>query len=585
MDKNRFILYCLFSALLLTPAWYQWGTGLILLIALVPLLSVEDQLYRDKVNNRPHKFFLYSFFTFLIWNGLTSWWIWNASPLGMIMALIINSFQMSIVMWLFHITRRNAGDGPGYFGLIVFWLVYEHFYMNGEITWPWMNLGNGFANDIHLIQWYEYTGAFGGTLWVLLSNVIAFYLMNNFIRSRSTESKSERLAKETKGSNNGLAFSQANEQTNSQAYSKANGQTNSQAYSQANGQNSPRLLPVLIMWSLLLILPVIISLIRFNTYTEKEDPVEIVVVQPNIDPYNEKFMGLDMKSQMVKMLKLAASKTTSTTEYIVVPETFINDNVWLHKLDENPSIRQIKGFMEQYPRAQFIVGMTCFKRYMHPDSVTATARQLRDSDVYYDSFNSSIQIDSTGKMPIYHKSKLVVGVEKMPYPQYLKFLRKLTLKLGGAFRSHGTQEYRNSFPSLDGTVRTGTPICYESVFGEFVTEYVNAGATLIFVITNDGWWGDTPGYRQHNSYSRLRAIETRRSIARSANTGTSSFINQKGQVLQATEYWTDDAIKETLNSNTEITFYTRHGDFIPRIAYFFSLIIILYTLVRIILKR
>ncbi len=524
-------------------------------------------------------------------------------------------------MWLFHITRRNAGDGPGYFGLIVYWLVYEHFYMNGEITWPWLNLGNGFANDIHLIQWYEYTGAFGGTLWVLLSNVIAFYLLNNFIRSRLYDRKSGRAGHINGQSNgqsntaisgqsitsaNGQAFGentaisgQSITSANGQAYGKniaTSGQSitsaNGQAYGkniatngQAHEQNSPGLLPVLIIWSLLLILPISISLIRFYTYTEKEDPVEIVVVQPNIDPYNEKFFGMDMESQMKKMLDLAARKTTQTTDYIVAPETFINDNVWLHNMDGNPSIMQLKEFMTQYPRAQFIVGMTCYKRYLHPDSVSTTARQLSNTDMYYDSFNASIQIDSTGRIPVYKKSKLVVGVEKMPYTQYLKFLRKLTLKLGGTFRSHGTQEYRSSFPSLDGTVRIGTPICYESVFGEFVTEYVNAGATLIFVITNDGWWGDTPGYRQHNSFSRLRAIENRRSVARSANTGTSSFINQKGEILQATRYWTDDVIKDTLNSNTEISFYTRHGDFIPRIAYFFSLIILLYTLVRIILKR
>ena len=531
-DKRRLLLNSLFTGILLAPAWYHWGTGLILLFALVPLLFVEDFLYQDRVQHRPHKFFLYSFLAFSVWNLLTTWWIWNATEVGLFLAVIINSTLMSLAMWLFHITRRNTGDGPGYFGLIVYWLVYEHFYMNGEITWPWLNLGNGFANDISLIQWYEYTGAFGGTLWVLVSNILAFRLLKKLIVIRKIK---------------------------------------------------PLLSP-LITLSLIIIIPVSVSLVRYMTYREKEDPCEIVVIQPNIDPYNEKFLGLDMDTQMQILLHLADSLGTQETDYFVAPETFVNNNVWLDDLPGNPSIRQLYGFLKKYPRAQFIVGMTCYKEYTDPDSITSTANPIRGTDIYYDSFNASMQLDSTNRIPVYCKSKLVVGVEKMPYPQTLRFLRNLTLRLGGTFRSHGTQKYRTSFHSSHKDAAVGTPICYESVFGEFVSEYVTAGATFIFVITNDGWWGDTPGHKQHHSFSKLRAIETRRSIARSANTGISSFINQKGQVLQKTDYWVSDVIRGTLNSNNKLTFYTRHGDYIPRIAYFFGLIVVLYTLVKIIIK-
>ena len=105
------------------------------------------------------------------------------------------------------------------------------------------------------------------------------------------------------------------------------------------------------------------------------------------------------------------------------------------------------------------------------------------------------------------------------------------------------------------------------------------------IITNDGWWGNTPGHRQHHSYSRLRAIETRRSVARSANTGISSLINQKGEILQRTNYWEPTALRGTLNANDKLTFYTRHGDYIARIAYFFSLLIVLYTITRVIIAQ
>ncbi|MBE0653559.1 MAG: apolipoprotein N-acyltransferase, partial [Bacteroidales bacterium] len=205
---------------------------------------------------------------------------------------------------------------------------------------------------------------------------------------------------------------------------------------------------------------------------------------------------------------------------------------------------------------------------------------------YYDSFNSALQIDTSGNIPVYHKSELVVGVEKMPYTKYLGFLQKLMLRLGGTFRSHGTQENRETFTSPQDSLKVGAVICYESIFGEFVTEYITeAGANFIFVITNDGWWGNTPGYVQHNSFSALRAIENRRSIARSANTGISSFFNQKGEMLQNLGWWERSAIKETLNANDELTFYSKHGDFTGRMAVFAGIILLLYTLTRILMSK
>lgn len=532
MKKYRLLLYALASGLLLTPGWFVWGTGLSLLFALVPLLFVEDYLYQNRLTQRPHKALLYSAVAFFTWNILTTWWIVNATLMGMLLAVTINTVLMSTAFWAFHITRRNAGSGPGYFGLIVYWLVYEHFYLNGEISWPWLNFGNGFMNDVHIIQWYEITGIFGGTLWVLLSNILLFLIIKNYIAHGSLRTK----------------------------------------------------IALLIPWILLIITPITFSLIRFYTYKETSDPREIVVVQPNIDPYNEKFGGMEASRQMDKMLGLAAGAATAETDYFVAPETFINDNVWEDEMSDNPSIRAVYRFLNKYPGAKFVLGLTYYKAYTDSMQLSPTARAIPGTDLYYDSFNAGCQLDSTDNIQVYIKSKLVVGVEKMPYTQYLGFLENLTLRLGGTFRSHGTQEYRESLFAPDDSLGVATVICYESVYGEFVTEYIKAGSNYIFVITNDGWWGDTPGHRQHLGFSRLRAIETRRSVARSANTGISAFINQKGEILLRTDYWTPDTLRTELNANDKYTFYVKHGDFIARAAYFFALIVILYTIVRIILK-
>jgi len=122
-------------------------------------------------------------------------------------------------------------------------------------------------------------------------------------------------------------------------------------------------------------------------------------------------------------------------------------------------------------------------------------------------------------------------------------------------------------------------ICYESVYGEFCGNFVQRGANLLFIITNDGWWGNTPGHKQHFSMARLRAIECRRSIARSANTGISCFVDQRGDVYQVTAYWVPDVISQDLNLNDALTFYVKMGDYIGRISAFLSVVFILISIV------
>ena len=100
------------------------------------------------------------------------------------------------------------------------------------------------------------------------------------------------------------------------------------------------------------------------------------------------------------------------------------------------------------------------------------------------------------------------------------------------------------------------------------------------VITNDAWWGDTPGYRQHLSYASLRAIETRRWIARSANTGVSAIIDPSGKVVSHTSWWRPEVLKGKVGLNDRQTFFVIHGDFIGRLSTLMAALILLATIVR-----
>jgi apolipoprotein N-acyltransferase len=561
MKRSHKILLALLSALLLTIPFYQWGTGLLLLVAFVPLLFIEEAIAEQKragkeipknaagkkqagkTKSRGRKVRTgsvvgYGIIAFMVFNILTSWWVKNAAWVGIIASVVVGTLYMTLVFWLFHITRRRLGNRLGYASLVVYWLTFEFLYLRAQINFPWLTLGNGFANDVMLIQWYEMTGALGGTLWALIMNIALFQLVKGWIAANA--SHIDRPLKTGK-----LLVAYRSQ----------------------------------LSWVVaLFILPALYSIVRYLTYEEKEDPYEMVVLQPNIDPYM-KFADMPQEVQTAYLLHLADSLVTPNTEYIVGPETFINNNAWLATFDRNSEVIKMKQFLESHPRAKIVMGATTYKLLTDPSEYNSNSRPLPGSDYLYNRYNSAFQLDTTGFIPVYHKSNLVVGVEFMPYTEMLGFLERLTVDLGGSFRGNSTQEYRETFESPQDGTRVAPVICWESIFGEYVTEYVReAGADFLFIITNDGWWRNTPGHRQHNSFARLRAIETRRSIARSANTGISSLINQRGVELARIGWWERSGLRGTLNKNDHLTFYVKHGDVLGRIAGFLTVILLLYAL-------
>ena len=156
----------------------------------------------------------------------------------------------------------------------------------------------------------------------------------------------------------------------------------------------------------------------------------------------------------------------------------------------------------------------------------STARQIKNEDLWYDAYNSAIFISKNNEISIYHKTKLVPGAEKIPFPLILNNISALSVDLGGVSGSLGSD---NTITTFNTNTKEVLPlICYESIYGDLNT---SKNFDLMCIITNDGWWKKTSGYKQHFSYAKLRAIEQKRSIIRCANTGISGVINYKGEVI------------------------------------------------------
>ncbi len=478
----------------------------------VPLLIFERELSAEHGLSKK-ALFKYAYAAFALWNILTTWWVANSSlPAGML-ANFLNALFMCVPFLAFHHTKQKLGAAFGYFSLPVYWIAFEYLHLNWDISWPWITLGNSFADLPSWVQWYEFTGVLGGSLWILLAN-ITLYLA--FFRNPSGVVVDRRWATAA---------------------------------------------------AAVVFLPLAISVVL--RLTDRRQPMafaRVVAVQPNYEPHYQKF-DVPEYEQLQQFLRLSAQQVDSTTDYLIFPETSF-ERIKHNDIFQNPTIRSLKSFVRHYPKLHLTTGIgsyRVFDRNDVPDRPSIRTFMEGSKITYWEAYNSAIQISANADdIPIYLKSKLVPGPEILPYHQLFGFLQPVFDKMGGTVEGIGIQSERSVFQN--GPIAVAPVICYESIYGDFCGGYVRKGANAIFVMTNDGWWDDTPGYRQHLQMSRLRAIELHRSVARAANTGSSCFIDAKGNVLQATKYGTEAAIKGDLALYDDLTFYARFGDYIGFLA-------------------
>jgi len=539
--KSFIVLLSLLSGLLLCFSWPPSGYPFLIFFAFVPMLFISDMLLQEHSKVPLWQGIIYTMPGLLLWNAGTTWWIWNSTPPGAVGAIVLNSFFMSIVLGMWHCSRNQ--HIPRYASpiiLIAFWMSWELLHLHWDLTWPWLNLGNVFASVTTWIQWYEYTGTFGGTLWIWVANFLVYYMI-----------KTIRNTKKVK---------------------------------------------IIIAGSLLLwiIVPLSVSLFMYHGNLPKHTntTIEAVVVQPNTDAWEEEYV-MSHAEHIKRLLFTAKQKITPTTQLVVCPESALphtlNEQILLakdYKPDNNRYIPFIvlDSLIQQYPNLNFVLGLSTVKVYDY--KVSSTCREVGDGE-FRENYNTSCCYNRKHLNGLYHKSRLVPGVEKMPFPRLFGFLENVIIDLGGTTGSLGIDTMQRAFTLHfnHDSCKIGVPICYESIYGELFSRFVRNGAQLMCIITNDDWWGNTPGHVQHFLMSKLRAVESRRAILRSANTGISAVINERGDVLQQTQFKTRTALKQQVYPNDKITFYVKHGDYIARFALMVSAIAFLGLIILWIKKK
>lgn len=563
MQKKYLLLLSVLSGLLLALSWPSRGVAMLAFVGFLPLLIAEDYVFKNRDQYHKYTVLLYAWLSFAIFNLLTTWWIFFASFPGVLMAVFLNSFFMAIPFYLMHVARRVLPGNQGALSLLIFWISFEFLHLDWDLSWSWLNLGNVFATMPRWVQWYEFTGTLGGTAWVIIMNLCFFSLYKAYMTPVSTITVERNLEAEDEKS-----------QKQMETYLK-----NYQQFQIIK----KRAITGAITFVFLVVPPVISFVIDWR-YELPEDPVEVVVVQPGRDPYVKPSGPAQVRKWTDALIELAENKITPNTRFVVAPEASLPSGLWLNNPQNHYGMNALQQHAAQYDSLTWITGVMMYRLYEQGDVLSPTARRFRGGERYYDAYNAALMIDGKGSWDKYFKSKLVPGIEQMPFARYLKPIGRLVEYFGGTSGSMGRQKDRAVFDGMDST-RVAPVICYESIYGEYLNDYIKNGAELIFIVTNDGWWRDTPGYRQHNQYARLRAIETRRSIARAAKTGISGFIDPKGEFYQQTSWWEADSIRQEIHKNQKITFYVRNGDFLGRLSVFLLMLLVLYMATQHIIRR
>lgn len=535
MKKENILLWglVLLFAVLMSVPYLIPHTGLLALIGFVPLLCMDriaDMLGKKRV-------WIYHYSAFVLWNAFTTFWVCNATVGGGIFAVLANSLQMSTIFALFRISKRKFTGALPYIFLALGWIAWERFYFDAEISWPWLVLGNSFARTTWAIQWYEFTGTLGGSLWVWACNLGLFGLMTSLSDGRW------------------------------------------------NIWNAKAKTAAAAGYILILAVPVAVSACVGHKYKDamtEGEQLPVVIVQPNIDPYNKfRAMSQDQQNAILEaqITEALESRTDSMPLLVVAPETFTG-GVICGEYARSATWRRFTRFLSGYPGVNMLFGASTYDYIMSEEAPSHTARNVNDG-LWVESHNSALMIDGTARTEIFHKSKLVVAVEQTPYPA---IFCKIDDMLGGVMgRCVGQDEIsllhvRDNNSGVN--IPIGSAVCYESVYGEYYTGYIRKGAKAMAIITNDAWWGNTPGYRQHLSYASLRAIETRRAIARCANTGISAIISPSGEILQPSPWWEQAVIEGSIPLRDDITFFVSHGDITGRICSFMFMLLMLALFVR-----
>jgi apolipoprotein N-acyltransferase len=540
--RNKYLLAVL-SGLLLGLAFPPTGLagGLLAFIALVPLIVALEN------GTRLREAFKTGWVAMFVLGLVSNYWVggWKSMSevdpflmVGGVLLAVVHPFFLVVPWLLYDIVRRRFGRMAALYSLPVFQAGFEYAHSFGDLSYPWLNLYNTQTYNLAYDQFIEFTGPYLLSMVIVLVNVEIFQLV--FFKGPEGQ------------------------------------------------QGRKRHLAILV---LLVALPYIYGSFAMQGHEDSHASLRVTIVQPNIDPWAKWYTDEQRTLDTNFSATITAIRANhDSTDLIVWPETAIT--FYITSPAKSYELGELYKFIASMHHA-LLTGFPDRAMYLEgQDSIPKDAVNAGVSGIYYRSWNAAMMVyeDTNGRMhrAAYHKQKLVPLGEHIPFVQDFPFLGKWFqwgVGIGSWNYGEGYDALKLPMPKEQDTLRVSTAICYESVYPSFVRHFVDNGANMLAVITNDGWYGRSSGPYQHEQFAVLRAIENRRWVVRCANTGISTFIDDRGRYIQSLPLFVSGSITERVPLIECKTLYVRWGDYIAIPAMMYAGIIFIFAFVTWAMKR
>ncbi len=530
LRKDR--LYLILSGILLGIAFppVPFPFTLLLFIGLIPYLLVIEK--RERLLDLNRATYLMAFVFGLITIYWVGSWTKEADPFLMIsgaLLLFVNPALYMIPSTILYFSRKYFSPKVSVLFFPLFWVTFEYAYTLTDASFPWLTLGNGLPHFTAFIQIADIIGTYGLTLLIFYVNIFIYRAVKEFKTDKVKFRKN------------------------------------------------------IIIAIIIFVVPLCYGFFKLSTFKISNEKVRIGLIQPNLDPW-KKWVGGNLENLIHSYLIQSRQVVTDSAQIVVWPETALP--VYLMDGQYPDLVDSIYKFIRAN-NVFLLTGMPDINYFNNKESAPKHAKYSAEGKFYYTIYNGVLLFSPyTSGLQKYGKMKLVPFGEKVPFSEDLPFLGKWLrwgVGISGWNIGQDTIDFRipmnyikvqnRKVLKLD-TLKLNSLVCYESIYPDFVTQFVKRGADIIIVVTNDSWYGRSSGPYQHKEMSVLRAVENRRTVLRAANGGISCMIDPLGRTVVESNLFTKTQLVVDAPLAKQETFYTKNPLIIPVLCSVFSIWVI-----------
>jgi apolipoprotein N-acyltransferase len=521
-ERKRFLLLGLVSGIFLGLSFPPFPFPYLMFVALVPYFFVIAKKEKLAQINR------FTYYTAFFFNLIALYWVgsWTKEADTFLMIsgaalLFFNPLLFLVPSTLFYCAKKTFDTKTAFLVFPFFWVFYEFLYTLTDLRFPWLTLANGQTQFNLFIQVADIIGAYGLSLLILFANVYFYFGIKEIFITKKYINKN------------------------------------------------------LITALLIILIPVLYGVGKKVVSDGPAKVIKVGLIQPNLNPWS-KWQGGNLNQLTGKYLELSDQAVKKGAQLIVWPESALP--VYLLAGNYPFTEQAIHEFVDKN-NIHLLTGMPDVQFYFDKSNAPADAKKVLKSEAQYTTYNSILLFRPKSlEVQKYGKIKLVPFGERVPFLDALPFLGDW-IKWNVGISSWNVGKTKTVFSLNDSTKIAGV-VCIESIYPDFVSEFVKNGAQLIAVVTNDSWYGYSSGPFQHKEISILRAVENRRTVLRAANGGISCIIDPLGNTVESTKLFTDTLLVGDAVLNDKISFYTNYPFIAPALVCIMSvgMIIIFFAI-------